>query len=233
MAAPLVTAVRGVRTLTAAEQTAAAESAYLERATRNTSSARFTRAQSISARALQSTRKRGGTADDATPSSRANARVQKPQERMRLPVSASVSTILSAQEKVLRMRQFVMLMPVMGGASLFIGIFGIIGLVTLFFSDTALGTFASAAVSILTFGSANIELVGMLFIGLSVCVSVAAYAGMLIYLITVNHIRILNLQGFSFIAAMILPVASMVPGINLIPWLMLWTFCLLMTPAEG
>ena len=116
-----------------------------------------------------------------------------------------------------------LVVPGLIAASIFIGLMGIMGL---------LSFFASELVSSLSFGFINVSSVGLLFVGLSFAGVVLSYSVMLIYLAVLKGLKPMTLTGIPFVAFVFLPVFDMVPGLNIFPWLILWAFLLCTVPQK-
>ena len=233
MVDPLVTGIRSARTV----EKSGAERTYEERLAQSTSGGRFERTQSVEARAFERARTKKNVSNQNTEGILDQGRrfsnergVSRATKKIRAAEEKIATIALTAQYRAGRLREFSSLAPRIVWVDALIIPFSIIGLLLLFFSDTTAGAVASFIVSAVTFGTADLKLAGMLFIGLSMCIAFVSYVGMLVYMIFRHNIRIIEFTGWYYIAAIVIPVAGVVPGFNIAPWFTLWTFLLLTAP---
>ena len=224
MVAPLV--VGALRVVAQKSAGTAARSRVARAATltaEKSSSARFTQTQSLTARAAVHTK----TSPATSPTQRISSRVRSRVAKGGLHENGSDTQDSPPTKKILglatNIRLFLPLLPGLIAASIFIGLMGIMGL---------LSFFASELVSSLSFGFINVSSVGLLFVGLSFAGVVLSYSVMLIYLAVLKGLKPMTLTGIPFVAFVFLPVFDMVPGLNIFPCLILWAFLLCTVPQK-
>ena len=202
---------------------------------------RFTQTQSLAARAGKRTLP---LVSKVTPQSALSyirtSRVRKTEEGEDTP-----SQIAQVAQKILGLvadvRLFLPLVPPLIFVSIGIAILSLVGL--LVFGIASVGDCAtswSTACSIVQnipivgnsilgtaiTGKVVLEAIGMLFIALSFICVLLAYPAVLIYLVVLKGIKPFSLTGLPFVLFFILPVFDSIPGLNIFPWLILWTFLL-------
>ncbi|OGG61569.1 hypothetical protein A3C87_02900 [Candidatus Kaiserbacteria bacterium RIFCSPHIGHO2_02_FULL_49_34] len=183
--------------------------------------ARFAKSQSLEARAAHPKR----TSTVGTPQQKVLKKLTARSSRTRIPSQEEDSSQSSVKQKVMglavNIRFFMPLLVPLSVVSVLIALMGILGVVALA-GTGALSWFVSVAV--------DTETIGMLFIGLSFACVILAYPAVLIYLMFIKGLQPLKLTGIPFVALMMLPVFDVVPGLNIFPWLVLWTFILCTAP---
>ncbi len=230
MASPLVTSVQKAQMV----QSDAAEDAYTERITERTSSGRFERTESVQARAFKGRRAGNNRMTLARQAAQQGAwGRQKPGVRITSWAGETSGKALEAYQRMMRMAEFADMWVVLGGVAIGIAVPSVIGLMILFFIDTTVGALVAGTVTLATFGSTDLKTTGLIFLGLSLCISVISHIAMLAYVRIRHQTDIMQLEGNYFTGAIILLVAGLVPGLNIAPWFILFTYCLFMAPKPA
>lgn len=108
-------------------------------------------------------------------------------------------------------RAFVLTLWPTAIASLVIVVFSIMGLLLLSVSETF----------------------GMISIGISYIVAIAACLAIVVYAKFSRGVVFSDFHGIYYVAVMIVPLLTFIPGVNIIPWLIVWTFILCVAPRTS